>query len=89
MRAGTLLKRMLTAIGITEERYKEIKELFGLPPECKCPEREEWLNNVVDHAIEKWNIPMNSFIRLVLHRKNTPRIPYPPCPKCPKQTKDK
>lgn len=36
----------LKKIGVTEERYKAVKELFGLPPTCGCPQRREWLNKV-------------------------------------------
>jgi len=36
----------LKKIGITEERYKAVKEKFGLPPNCNCAGRREWLNKV-------------------------------------------
>ena len=38
----TALKKM----GVTEERYKAVKEKFGLPPNCNCAGRREWLNKV-------------------------------------------
>ncbi len=36
----------LKSLGITKERYRVIKEEFGLPPECDCDARKEWLNKV-------------------------------------------
>jgi len=81
MKAGTLLKLILVAVGITEERYKEVKELFGLPPDCKCAEREEWINKVVEYAIENWNLKTNNFVKRLLFRKRFPGIPCPQCPK--------
>lgn len=43
---GDSVERMLRSIGITEDRYKRVKELFGLPPVCNCAERKAWLNKV-------------------------------------------
>lgn len=45
---GDRVAMWLTKHGITEERYKEIKETFGLPPTCDCCARQEWLNRVGD-----------------------------------------
>lgn len=41
---GDALKAVFTAFGITEDRVGEARALFGLPPECGCPERQEQLN---------------------------------------------
>jgi hypothetical protein len=43
---GDRLERKLKSIGITEDRYKQVKEKFGLPPNCNCKARKEWLNSV-------------------------------------------
>lgn len=41
---GDALERQLKSWGITQDRYKEIKEKFGLPPTCACNRRIRWLN---------------------------------------------
>jgi hypothetical protein len=43
---GDNVERMLKTLGITPERYVEVKKLFGLPPTCGCAKRREWLNKV-------------------------------------------
>jgi len=43
---GDHTSRLLTTLGITEERYKEVKAKFGLPPSCSCGRRKAWLNKV-------------------------------------------
>jgi len=43
---GDRVESMLTKLGITEERYVEVKRKFGLPPVCNCAGRKEWLNKV-------------------------------------------
>jgi hypothetical protein len=48
---GDALAAALSSIGVTKERYSEVKEMFGLPPSCGCDERREWLNRVG----EWWN----------------------------------
>ena len=45
-RLGDWAERQLKSIGITQERYKQIKEKFGLPPTCNCGSRKAWLNRV-------------------------------------------
>lgn len=45
---GDYTERLLASIGITEDRYREAKELFGLPPTCGCSQRKQWLNDVSD-----------------------------------------
>lgn len=45
---GDRLAEALASIGVTEDRYKQVKELFGLPPTCNCSGRKEWLNKVSD-----------------------------------------
>ena len=43
---GDSLERALKTLGITQDRYVEVKEMFGLPPTCNCNARREWLNKV-------------------------------------------
>jgi hypothetical protein len=43
---GDNVERMLKTLGITAERYIEVKKRFGLPPTCNCAGRREWLNKV-------------------------------------------
>ena len=43
---GDRVENMLASIGVTEDRYAEIKEKFGLPATCNCKGRKEWLNRV-------------------------------------------
>lgn len=43
---GDKLEAILKSVGITEDKYKEAKKLFGLPPTCNCGKRKEWLNRV-------------------------------------------
>lgn len=45
---GDYTEQVLSAIGITKERYVAVKELFGLAPTCDCEERKAWLNRVSD-----------------------------------------
>lgn len=46
---GDSVTSALKKIGVTEERYKAVKEMFGLPPTCGCAKRREWLN-----AVGRW-----------------------------------
>lgn len=43
---GDRTEAALKQIGITQDRYKAAKELFGLEPCCSCSARKEWLNQV-------------------------------------------
>lgn len=43
---GDSVESMLKTLGITPERYVEVKQMFGLPPTCGCAKRKEWLNKV-------------------------------------------
>lgn len=43
---GDHTERLLASVGITPERYKEAKRLFGLAPKCGCDKRKRWLNRV-------------------------------------------
>jgi hypothetical protein len=43
---GDQVEKMLKSLGITQERYVQVKQLFGLPPTCGCAKRREWLNKV-------------------------------------------
>lgn len=45
---GDLTKEFFGALGITEERYKAVKETLHLEPTCKCAARQEWLNAMGD-----------------------------------------
>jgi hypothetical protein len=45
---GDWTERLLKSVGLTEERYKHAKEIFGLAPTCGCAARKEWLNKVSD-----------------------------------------
>ena len=45
-RLGDRLEQTLTRMGITKDRYKEVKQRFGFPPTCNCDKRKEWLNKV-------------------------------------------
>lgn len=42
---GTMLAENLARIGITPESYGQMKAAIGLPAECNCQERKEWLDN--------------------------------------------
>lgn len=46
---GDFTERMLQKAGVTENRYKSVKEKFGLPPTCNCPARKKWLNDVGEY----------------------------------------
>ena len=46
---GDKVEKALKAMGITEDRYKEVKRMFGLPPKCNCSKRKAWLNKVSQH----------------------------------------
>jgi hypothetical protein len=43
---GDKVADTLKKLGITPERYVEVKQRFGLPPTCDCAKRQEWLNQV-------------------------------------------
>lgn len=43
---GDLVEGALTKIGVTPERYNEVRALFGLPPCDGCAKRKAWLNKV-------------------------------------------
>lgn len=46
LQLGDYTESLLASLGVTQERYKAAKELFGLPPTCNCSGRIEWLNRV-------------------------------------------
>ena len=46
---GDRTERILASLGVTQERYVEIKAKFGLPPTCNCTARKTWLNNVGEY----------------------------------------
>ncbi|MEM8864009.1 MAG: hypothetical protein AAGF31_00495 [Planctomycetota bacterium] len=41
---GDRVKRLLSSVGITPDRYVAAKRALGLPPTCGCEARKEWLN---------------------------------------------
>lgn len=43
---GDYTESLLKSIGVTQDRYKAAKELFGLAPTCNCDKRKAWLNRV-------------------------------------------
>ena len=43
---GDWVETQLTRIGLTKEKWVEIKAEHGLPPTCECEERQQWLNEV-------------------------------------------
>lgn len=45
---GDYTEQLLAAVGVTKERYKQVKEIFGLAPECRCEKVQKWLNRVSD-----------------------------------------
>ena len=50
---GTFAKRFLTKLGITEDRYKDMKAAIGLPPNCSCKARAEWMNRAWKWAFKE------------------------------------
>jgi hypothetical protein len=45
---GDYTEQLLSSIGITKGRYKQVKKKFGLAPECRCDKVQKWLNRVSD-----------------------------------------
>lgn len=45
---GDWTEQILSSVGITKDRYKAAKELFGLAPTCSCESRQAYLNKVSD-----------------------------------------
>ncbi len=43
---GDKLEAFLKRFGITQERYKKVKELLGLSSGCRCDSIKEWLNQL-------------------------------------------
>ena len=46
MGLGDFTESLLSSIGVTKDRYLEVKQLFNLAPSCNCEKRKEWLNQV-------------------------------------------
>jgi hypothetical protein len=44
LKLGNAVESLLKSFGITQDRYKAVKEACGLPPTCGCPDRIEVLN---------------------------------------------
>ena len=43
---GDWVETRLTSIGVTKEKWVEVKSSVGLAPTCDCEERKEWLNQI-------------------------------------------
>jgi hypothetical protein len=43
---GDLAAEFFASIGITEERYRNVKVAMHLDPKCNCADRRRWLNDV-------------------------------------------
>jgi hypothetical protein len=67
---GDALEEFLTGYGITKEWYSEFKEKYGLPPNCDCDARQEWLNKTSDAHPTIANIGVK--LLTALTRKKTP-----------------
>ena len=63
---GTWAHKFLNGIGITEDRYREVKQAIGLPPNCSCKARAEWMNKVWKWA---WSQGMRSLVLQALRRR--------------------
>jgi len=48
---GDRTEQLLKSIGITEDKYKAVKKMFGLAPTCGCSKRKEWLNKVSSYFL--------------------------------------
>lgn len=58
---GDWVEAHLTRIGMTKERWIEIKTAVGAAPTCDCDERKEWLNRV---GTKFGNAVVNSFKKI-------------------------
>jgi len=43
---GDLAADFFASLGITEERYKAVKVVLHLDPNCRCADRRRWLNEM-------------------------------------------
>jgi len=43
---GDRLESLLKKVGITEEKYRELKAMAGFSPTCNCPQRRRFLNKL-------------------------------------------
>ncbi len=43
---GDWVETRLSSIGVTKEKWIEVKSDVGLAPTCDCDERKEWLNRI-------------------------------------------
>lgn len=43
---GDAVEALLASIGITKDRYRQVKQMFGLPPTCGCDEVQSRLNRI-------------------------------------------
>jgi hypothetical protein len=52
---GDVVEALLTSIGITKDRYREVKKRFGLPPTCGCDVVQAALNRIAwFKKVRKW-----------------------------------
>ena len=45
---GDATAQLLSGLGVTKDRVGGVLSRFGLPPDCGCAARQEWLNKVTD-----------------------------------------
>ncbi|MGD9633662.1 MAG: hypothetical protein AB7G28_04560 [Pirellulales bacterium] len=43
---GDLAEAFFKSLGVTEQRYREVKVKLHLDPKCNCADRRRWLNEV-------------------------------------------
>lgn len=43
---GDRIEQALTAVGVTQDRWREFKGAMGLPKTCNCNARKKWLNQL-------------------------------------------
>jgi hypothetical protein len=46
---GDLAEAFFKSVGITEERYRSVKVMLHLDPNCNCADRKRWLNEMGRH----------------------------------------
>ncbi len=83
---GDRIESALTAIGITQERWKATKAAIGLPPTCNCDERKAGINTAEQWVKELGSRLGNSAVDAIssFFRPLTPKAkPDPPPPNVP------
>ena len=51
---GDAVESLLSSIGVTQERYSQVKQLFGLPSTCGCTDRKKALNEWGEKVASWW-----------------------------------